>query len=60
MSAYTDIIEQNPEHEAFSLVDVYEFLRNATDHEGALRAIGMNNWKTTWLEKHLEARNVKV
>jgi hypothetical protein len=60
MSAYTDIIEQNPEHEAFSLVDVYEFLRKVTDHERALRAISLNNWNTTWLEQHLEARNVQV
>jgi hypothetical protein len=60
MSLYTDTIEQNPEFEAFSLVDVYEFLRNATDHERALRAISLNNWNTTWLEQHLEARNVQV
>jgi len=60
MSLYTDTIEQNVEFEAFSLMDIYGFLLNVTNHEGALDAIRKMNWKTDWLEKHLESRNVTV
>jgi len=54
MSEYTDTIEQNIEFEAFSLYDVYSFLRGITDSENAIYAIQKQGWKTEALEAYLE------
>jgi hypothetical protein len=58
MSQYTDAIEKNPEMEAFSLLDVFDFLVKVTSEENALHAIESNGWKTDELRKTIEARNV--
>jgi hypothetical protein len=59
MSKYTDAIEKNPaDMEAFSLLDVFDFLVKVTSEENALHAIESNGWKTDELRKTIEARNV--
>ncbi|MFN4945133.1 MAG: hypothetical protein ACK5FG_00370 [Chryseotalea sp.] len=58
MSEYTTAIEKNPEMEAFSLLDVFDFLVKVTSEENALHAIESNGWKTDELRKTIEARNV--